>query len=160
MTEVIHIGNKVEFGIDIQIVDPSNYQGYAQMFVKSKPIGSWDDIVSLAAFHNALLRIKDLTDVTFIKKHKDSLGERKIFNQLNKSKVLDHLLLGFPENFDDFILRVFKFENNVYFLWEIVNKPFFEYPAKSGEIFYEKIEWQGFNAAERMLAHKLRLKKS
>jgi hypothetical protein len=141
MGHIINIGDKNEFSIDIQILGvPGRFSGYTRIFVKNNPIGTWGDSTYLDLLYNVLMNVQDLSNNTYIRNNLYSFGSIDAFHKLGETKAGSKMLLGLGENFDDFDIKIFQYCNDTYFLWKLVDKPYFVYDEiQPDKIFYEKI---------------------
>lgn len=134
------IGNKKIFAIDYYIeIDRNDLLGSCRIWVEKKYIGSMDDKVNISILYDALNRVKEFNyNNEGIVDFKNS---EMLFDLLSNNEIGDFALLGFPENFDDFEIRVFKSSGFVYFLWKLGSEPFFTYPnLLTDQLYNAKID--------------------
>jgi hypothetical protein len=111
------IGNENIFALDFSSIN-SYRTGFFQIWINGNCLGENEETF-IKPNLNALKRVKNLTgDLKF---DVNNVSVQKLFNAiLNDETISDQTLLGFGETFDKYILRVFIFESNVFFLWSLV----------------------------------------
>ncbi len=143
------IGNKTDFAIEYKLnqVDPY-IMGNVCMWINGKYVGYFDEEVMITAFqvalNNTVARLNELRNEQFETKHiKDIVT--LICRDIDEN---GKYILSLGESFDDFVIYVFCKNNKVYFIWQLIENPFFDYlnynkglqcEAISNEIFIQVI---------------------
>lgn len=113
------MGNKEVFGIELHSEDRQYEIGVVQFWIDKHCIGKNEKtfiIPNLLAFS----RINDLSQIKKLDIRRFS--PKKIYRAILKSEHLyTKTLLGFGETFDEYVLRLYKYDSNAIFLWKYTN---------------------------------------
>lgn len=130
------VGEKGSFGFEYEIMSRSRYAksgdyfvlGKTRLWIEGKYIGAFDDVNILSAIQYQFegLELKDMDGCEFLGKPAD-----EVFESIDSEAVPDsrRYLLSPGEAFDDFTIFTYICNDIIYFIWKLIDEPFFEYPG-------------------------------
>lgn len=128
MTMRTLIGDKGGFGIEYEIQSSdSHVMGNMRLWLGGKYVGAFDDvnILSVALFQLEGVDSKRIDGCEFVD---EAAG--KVYEIIESGDIPDNrrYLLMPGEAFDDFSIYWYACNGNLYFVWKLIDNPFFEYP--------------------------------
>jgi len=121
------IGDKSSFGIEYEIVPSNPRLGYMRLWLEGKYIGEIEDIhVLSASLYQLEIDPTSIEGCQFINE-----SPEKIYELMCLTSTTDtyKYVCSPGEAFDDFRIYWYTCNGKLYFVWGLVDEPFFEYPG-------------------------------
>lgn len=122
------IGEKNSFGFEYNIQSRNSHvMGNTRLWIDGKYIGAFDDVNILSAilYQFEGLELKNTDGCKFTNK-----TVYEIYESINSETVPDSYRYHFSPGpaFDDFLIVTYVCNGKIFFIWKLVDNPFFEYP--------------------------------
>ena len=139
------IGQKSEFAIEYKLnkTEP-HIMGNVCIWLEGKYLGYLFEEIILGVFQNAFKqltnRLNQLENSEF-----DDKSFVEIYKLIASGKLDTGKHIFAPgESFDDFIIYVYKKDDELNFIWKLCDEPFYNYPEYNNEINHKSIQTERF----------------
>lgn len=134
-------GNKDIFAIERKINKREPYlMGNMCLWIGGLQVGSFEDEVMLSCIQQSLScfssRFEEMEEHDFRGKPSEEIFFMVFESDMDNGQFLIHI----AESFDDFELFTYKEDNEIHFVWKLVDAPFFKYPNYPEGIMHKKVD--------------------